>query len=115
MMVIAVREVPRLALIGLTYVGAVSRFTHGRYTPAFYRYQVERAPDDASTQYIPFVDLAVGTLLCFSSTKSFAALLCVAFQGFGIFSQLRKAGQVLPDVFMFSNALVALWLSPELF
>jgi len=89
-----IREIPRFALIGLTFLGAISRFTHGRYTPAFYRYQVGRAPDDASTRFIPLVDVAVGTLLCLGGTKSVGTLLCVLFQGFGIVSQVRKGGQV---------------------
>ncbi|KAK4454278.1 hypothetical protein QBC34DRAFT_156157 [Podospora aff. communis PSN243] len=109
------RDLPRAALAALTFLGALSRFTHGRYTPAFYRYQIERAPDDASTRYIPFVDVAVGLLLSFSRTQSVGAFLCVTFQGLGIVLQLRKRGKVLPDVGMFLMAAVAFGLGVGLF
>lgn len=36
--------------VSVAYLGAFSRLTHGRYMPAFYAYQLDHAPDDASTE-----------------------------------------------------------------
>lgn len=83
----------QLALAGTilaTFLGAFSRLTHGRHTPAFYAYQLDRAPDDASTRLIPYVDAALGTLLLFGRTRVAAAGMCVLFQGFGVV--MRVAG-----------------------
>lgn len=88
----------------ITYLGAFSRFTHGRYTPRFHQYRVDRAPDDDSTRYIPLIDLIVATLLLFSKTKMVAALLCTAFQGFGVMLRVSQQKPLLTDVFLAMTA-----------
>lgn len=46
----------RTALIVIVYLGAFSRFTHGEYTPSFYQYQLDLAPDNDSTRLTPVAD-----------------------------------------------------------
>ncbi|KAB5527969.1 hypothetical protein GE09DRAFT_1064676 [Coniochaeta sp. 2T2.1] len=89
-------SIPRLYLISLCYLGAFSRFTHGRYTPTFYAYQIQHAQDDESTQYIPVIDTALGTLLLLGGgrTRAVAALLCTLFQTIGVVQQLGKGRRV---------------------
>ncbi|KAH8904159.1 hypothetical protein BR93DRAFT_971227 [Coniochaeta sp. PMI_546] len=108
-----IREIPRLYLVALCYLGGFSRFTHGRYTPAFYRYQIDHAPDDESTRLIPFVDVTLGTLVLFLGgwPRTVAVLLCGVFQGIGIVQQLRKGRQVKFGVLSFVMAASAGWLS----
>jgi len=107
------KELPRLALVGLCYLGAFSRFTHGRYTPAFYQYQIDHAPDDESTRLIPFVDATLGTLILLLGgwTRTVAILVCVFFQGIGIVQQLKRGRQAKFDVLSFIMAATAGWLS----
>jgi len=88
-------QLPKYSLIALTYLGAFSRLTHGRYTPRFYQYQLERAPDD--NPLIPIMDLTLGTLLAIEKTRVVAAGLCVVFQTLGVVLQLRKRGQAWTD------------------
>ncbi|OIW25573.1 hypothetical protein CONLIGDRAFT_498408 [Coniochaeta ligniaria NRRL 30616] len=110
---LSIKEIPRLYVTGLCYLGAFSRFTHGRYTPAFYQYQIDHAPDDESTRLIPFVDATMGTLVLFSSgwTRTVAVLLCGIFQGIGIVHQLKKGRQVKLGVLSFVMAAAAGYLS----
>lgn len=108
----ASKEIPRLYLIGLCYLGAFSRFTHGRYTPFSYQYRIDHAPDDESTRCIPFVDATMGTLVLFSGgwLQTLAVLLCGLFQSVGIVRQLNKGRQVKFGVLSFCMALAAGWL-----
>lgn len=110
-----IRGIPRFYLIGLTYLGAFSRFTHGRYTPAFYEYQIAHAPDDESTRLIPVVDATLGTLLLLfgGRMQTLASLLCALFQAIGIVGQLRKGNQVKFGALSFVIAAAACWLSWE--
>ncbi|KAJ5111014.1 hypothetical protein N7532_001549 [Penicillium argentinense] len=67
---------------GLILVGAFSRLTHGRYTPQYYAFQVDRAPDDGSTAslIIPIIDLVIGLTLLLASRMlqiSVAMFSCV--------------------------------------
>lgn len=90
-------QLPKLSLISLVYLGAFSRLTHGRYTPGFYQYQLERAPDDSSTRLVPIMDIFLGTLLLFDRTRVAAAGLCAAFQMAGVVLQVKKGGQAWTD------------------
>lgn len=98
--------VSKYALVGIIYLGAFSRFTHGRFTPSFYRYQLDRAPDNASTRIIPVFDTIFGTLILLSRTRTGAALLCALLQGGAIVPRLREGKSVWGDVALFSTALV---------
>ncbi|SPN98397.1 uncharacterized protein DNG_01442 [Cephalotrichum gorgonifer] len=90
------------AAVCATYIGAFSRLTHGRYTPSYYAYQVERAPDDASNRFIPFVDLTLGTLLVIERTRTAAAAVCVFLQTFGIIMRAREGKSVVADLCMYA-------------
>jgi hypothetical protein len=78
--------------IGISFLGALSRFTHGRHTPAFYRFQTDRSPDNESTRFVPVLDTIVGTLLLLPRTRTLAAGLCTLFWGVGLQMRL-KAGR----------------------
>lgn len=99
---------PQTALIGIVYLGAFSRFTHGQYTPLFYQYQLDRAPDNDSTRLIPVADVILGTLLLFPRTRMWAALLCALGQGGGIVKRLQEGQTIAPDLALFSLAVVVL-------
>lgn len=96
-----------LFLIGFTLLGAFSRLTHGRHTPGFHAYQVARAPDDASTRFMPYVDLTMAALLAWRPSRAVAALLCALFQFFGVVLRVRQDESAAPDL---AGTLVALLL-----
>jgi hypothetical protein len=102
-------SVSQIALVGLVYLGAFSRFTNGRFTPSFYQYQLSRAPNNANTRVIPFIDATLGTMLLFPRTRTAAALLCSTFQGAGIVHRVMEGKPVAPDIAMeFVAVVVAL-------
>ncbi|KAF2112534.1 hypothetical protein BDV96DRAFT_648791 [Lophiotrema nucula] len=108
--------IPLTLLISILYYGAFSRFTHGRYTRAFYRYQMDRAPDNEYTWMIPVADTTLGTMLLFGKMRTFAALLCAAGQGGGIVARLndgkgRGLGRVLPDLGILGLGVVVFVMS----
>jgi len=91
--------------VSVTYLGAFSRFTHGRYTPAFYAYQLDRAPDVESTMIVPYIDATLGTLLLFKETRVVASLVCVVFQGLGVILRFKDGKSPLPDICLCSIAM----------
>ncbi|KAM7195554.1 hypothetical protein V8F20_007450 [Naviculisporaceae sp. PSN 640] len=105
-------DIPALATAGLTFLGAFTRFTHGQYTPAFYRYQLDHAPDNESTRYIPIMDTIVGALVLLPKTRVIGTLLSTFFLGIGLFLQAQKGGKYLPGAALtFATAVAAFWLS----
>ncbi|VUC32719.1 unnamed protein product [Clonostachys rosea] len=98
-------------LIGITYLGGFSRFTHGKYTPVFHQYQVDRAPDDESTRLIPIMDVTLATLLVFQRTRTVAALLCTFFQGVGLVMRITSRKPMIPDILLASVAGFVAWSS----
>lgn len=78
-----------LVLLTVTLLGGFSRLTHGRYTPAFYAYQVDRAPDDASTRLLPYLDFALAALLAFPSTRPVGAILLAGMHFIGLVLRVR--------------------------
>jgi hypothetical protein len=100
--------ITRFSLLGLTsivFLGAFSRFTHGVYTPSFYAYQLDRAPNNENTWLIPICDTLLGTLLLFFTTRPYGALLCALGQGVGIWMRLGEGKDVTRDVGFFLLAL----------
>ncbi|KAJ2970084.1 hypothetical protein NQ176_g8353 [Zarea fungicola] len=95
-------------VIAIIYLGAFSRFTHGAYTPAFYQYQLDRAPDVESTRLVPYIDTALATLALFKTTRPYSFLFCVAFQVMGLGLRLKEAKDVTPDVTLLLATVVAL-------
>lgn len=96
------------ALAGVIYYGGFSRFTHGQYTPAFYQYQLERAPNNADTRFIPFVDMIIGTLLLFSPTRKWVASFFALVQGAALVVRLKDGLPVAPDVALFSLSVIVI-------
>lgn len=95
-------------VVAIIYLGAFSRLTHGAYTPAFYEYQLDRAPDNESTRLVPYVDAALATLALVRATRSYALFFCVAFQVMGLGLRLREGKDVTADFTLTLATLVAL-------
>lgn len=87
-----------LILLAVTLLGGFTRLTHGRYTPAFYAYQLDRAPDSASARIIPYVDLTLSVLLVLPGTRSLAAMLCTVLQFAGVVLRVREDKNAAPDL-----------------
>jgi hypothetical protein len=96
----------RVGLQGILYYGAFSRFTHGEYTPAFHRYQLERAPNTEYTQIIPIFDVLLGSLLFSHRMRPWAALFIALAQGTGIIKLLLEGKDVTPDALLFTLAMI---------
>lgn len=79
-----------IVLITLTLLGGFTRLTHGRYTPWFCAYQLDRGPDNKSTRLIPYVDLLLAAMLMKQSTRGVAAALFSLFQFYGIVQRVRE-------------------------
>ncbi|KAJ6788212.1 hypothetical protein PWT90_02177 [Aphanocladium album] len=95
-------------VIAIIYLGAFSRFTHGVYTPAFYEYQLDRAPDNESTWMIPYVDTALATLALVRATRSYALFFCVAAQVMGLGLRLREGKEPGADAALLLATVAAL-------
>lgn len=87
-----------VVLVTLTLLGGFSRLTHGRYTPWFHAYQLDRAPDDASTRLIPYVDLLIAAMLVNQPTRGIAAALFSLFQIYGIVQRVREDKNAASDL-----------------
>ncbi len=107
----ATGAVATYTVVAIVYLGAFSRLTHGVYTPAFYDYQLDRAPDNASTRLIPYVDAALATLALVRATRSYALFFCLAFQVMGLGLRLREGKDVAPDATLTLATVVALFAS----
>ncbi|KUI55727.1 hypothetical protein VP1G_03084 [Cytospora mali] len=87
-----------LILLTVTLLGGFTRFTHGKYTPSFYAYQLDRAPDNASTRLIPYGDFTMAALLFFPSTRGVGAMLCAVLQFIGVVLRVREDKNAAPDL-----------------
>lgn len=96
-----------LGAIGLAFLAGFSRFTHGQYTPTFYQYQLDRAPDDESMRFVPFVDITFGILLLLPKIRRYAALLFTAFLGFGVYLRIDSGKSPTVDILHFLLGLTA--------
>lgn len=88
-------------------VGAFSRATHGRYTPSFYAYQVDRAPNTASTWFIPAIDLVLVALMLNKGTRTLGASLSALMQFFGVIKRVREDKDAVVDLVLLCFAVVA--------
>jgi hypothetical protein len=96
---------PRVAifsLISIVFIGGFSRFTHGVYTPSFYAYQLDRAPNNEHTWLIPVADTLLGTSLLSATTRPWGALLCALGQGAGIWMRVQDGKDATWDLGLFS-------------
>ncbi|EEA27935.1 hypothetical protein TMatcc_003761 [Talaromyces marneffei ATCC 18224] len=103
--------ISKYTLVSIVYLGAFSRFTHGRYTPAFYRYQLDRAPDNGSTRIIPVFDSIFATLVLFPKTRAWTAMVCSLIQGGAIVPRLMEGKSVWGDVGLFTVTVLVAWTS----
>lgn len=87
-----------VVLITLTLLGGFTRLTHGRHTPWFYAYQLDRAPDNKSTRLIPYVDLVLAAMLMNQSTRGVAAALFSLLQFYGIVQRVREDKNAVSDL-----------------
>lgn len=87
-----------LVLIGVALVGGFSRFTHGKHTPGFYAYQLDRAPDNAATRFLPYLDFAMAALLVLPSTRGAGAVLFSVMQFIGVVVRTREDKNAAPDL-----------------
>lgn len=109
---IALKDIPALAVAGLTFLGAFSRFTHGRYTPSVYRYQIDQAPDDASTRFVPIVDTIVTTLILLPQTRAVGVLVAALFLAIAVVLQVQKRGKYISQAALtFAVSIAAVWVS----
>lgn len=95
-----------LILLTMTLLGAFTRLTHGRYTPGFYAYQLDRAPDNSSTRVIPYVDLMIAGLLIYHPTRGIAAALFAMFQFYGIVKRVQEDKNAALDLALESCAIL---------
>lgn len=96
-------------ITAITSLGAISRFTHGRFTPGFYAYQLDRAPDDASTRLVPYMDVVLATTTVYSKTRPYALLTYSFFQAFGIKLRLAEKKDPTPDFIFLAIAIIGSW------
>ncbi|KIW14130.1 hypothetical protein PV08_06911 [Exophiala spinifera] len=106
-------NLPIYILSSIVLLGAFSRFTHGVYTPQFYAFQENHAPDDGSltATITPIVDTLVGLSLLFGSRvlRLFAASLSVVFFTLGLGLQMQADKAYGPDVALVVLGIVALF------
>jgi hypothetical protein len=104
-------QVVLVGFVGIISLDAVSRWTHGRYTPALYRHQVDRAPDDETMGLIPYAHAALAMLLVLRPTRTAAAVVCVLMQGLGVAMRVQAGKQAVADVVLASAAAFVAWSS----
>ncbi|CAN8097980.1 unnamed protein product [Discula destructiva] len=93
--------------VPLLLYGSFSRLTHGRYTPAMYAYQLDRAPDNASTRLVPFGDLAFAAGMSYAPWRGIAATLCaLAMFGGVLHRMLWQDKNAAPDLALMLTVLI---------
>lgn len=94
-------------VIAVIYLGAFSRFTHGAYTPGFYAYQLDRAPDNQATRGIPYADTVVATLALVRATRMHAFAFSTAAQVMGVALRLQEHKNVGLDLVLLAATMAA--------
>lgn len=97
------------AVAFINYLGAFSRLTSGRYTPGFYSYQLDRAPNDDSTRLVPVVDITLATLTLIPGTRIYGLLGSVLLYYVGIFVRLMAHKDATKDIALGALGLLATW------
>ena len=98
-------------LSAIELVGAFSRLTSGQYTPDFYAYQLERAPNNSSTRFIPFLDLILSISLWNSQTRKWSALSSTLFSLLGVLPRLSEGKEITWDATLVALAAFAAFSS----
>ncbi|KAJ6526932.1 hypothetical protein DFH09DRAFT_1045827 [Mycena vulgaris] len=105
-----------LLLAGISFLGAFSRFTSGSYTPGWYAFQLERAPNTAGTVQewlIPTMDTLLGALLLPRQTRLFSAAIITMFFGIGLGMRMAEGQAWGPDALLMGLAVTVLRTSWE--
>lgn len=109
----ALGTVTLLAIVGILYYGAFSRFTHGEYTPDFYAYQLDRAPDDDSTVLLPYIDSFLASACLFPLTRRIGLLFALLFFGYGVWVRFQAGQDLVYDAALFGGVAVAFAGTPS--
>ncbi|PSR79219.1 hypothetical protein BD289DRAFT_375767 [Coniella lustricola] len=88
-------------------IGGFSWFTHGRHTPTFYAYQLDRAPNDASMWMVPYMDWFLCLLMASPGTRMLGASLSALMQFYGIVKRVREDKEAALDLALACCAVVA--------
>jgi hypothetical protein len=103
-----------LLLAGISFLGAFSRFTSGRFTPQWYDFQLERAPNAAGTTMgwlIPTMDTLLCALLLPRRTRFGAAAMTTAFFAMGVGMRIAAGKGFVPDAALLGLAAIVLGTS----
>lgn len=98
-----------LLLVSVSFLGAFSRFTSGRYTPQWYAFQVARAPN--ASLVIPAMDAILGSLLIPRRTRPAAAAIITAFFGMGVGMRVNAGASSGTNALLLGLALTVLGTS----
>lgn len=109
----ALGTVTLLATVGILYYGAFSRITHGEYTPDFYAYQLDRAPDDETTVLLPYIDTLLASACLFPMTRRIGLLFAMLFFGYGVWTRFQAAQDLVYDAALFGGAVIAFAGTPS--
>lgn len=94
-------------------LGAFSRFSHGKFAPWWYGFQVYHAPDDGSTVAIitPYIDLLISLVLLFArqGIRIAAAAISLFFFAIGLAMQVSAGKNYMGDVALVVVGVAAVW------
>lgn len=108
-----VKPIPVSLLSVLLAHAAFSRFSHGRFAPWWYAFQIYHAPDDGSTVAIitPYIDLLISVALLFGrqSLRISSAAVSLLFFVIGLAMQVAAGKKYLGDVGLVVLGITAVW------
>ena len=107
----AINTISTLVLAGVGYYSGFSRFTHGQYTPGFYAFQLDRAPDNESMRVVPFMDVTLATLVLIPQVRMAASAVSTAFFGISVALRFQADKSPVPDLGLLALGLITLWSS----
>lgn len=97
----------------ILFLGAFSRFSHGKFVPWWYAFQIYHAPDDGSTVAIitPYVDLLISLVLLFGKQilRVAAAVISLFFFVIGLVMQMSAGKNYMGDVALVVVGIAAVW------
>lgn len=107
------KTIPVILLSVLLFHAAFSRFSHGKFAPWWYTFQIYHAPDDGSTVAIitPYIDLLISVALLFGrqSLRISAAVVSLFFFVIGLAMQVAAGKKYIGDVTLVVLGITAVW------
>ncbi|BCS23404.1 uncharacterized protein APUU_31629A [Aspergillus puulaauensis] len=107
------KTIPVSLLSVLLAHAAFSRFSHGKFAPWWYAFQIYHAPDDGSTAAIitPYIDLLISVVLLFGrqSLRISAAAVSLLFFVIGLAMQVAAGKKYIGDVALVVLGITAVW------